>query len=974
MHLIPHSEREVISDKCKEPKRLVTSVITTSQRLSWKEWLILLAICWLAFSLRTHELDVPSLWINEGLTLRRVQSGLVAVLGGEIEIGGDSLTDPSPPLYPIWLAGVRMISGDSIFASRMSSVWAGLLSIPLLFVLGRRLFGKAGGVAAAFLGATSPYWVWHTRCICEDSLFLTVALLSLLTLHRMLAHRRTGHYRGALWFAATSALLFTHRDGVWLLVLELAVMLLSVIRHRAHRRLLVWVTLAVLMALPSIQDLWEGQPALAEYRPGWFLARQLAVASGGGRTSPFAPLLFENGYLRDTAQAQSPLQWLRMLPAGVLLLSSLLWLFSSPRRSNSWAFAGMSSLVPLLASSWVAFSAPSPADPTHLLGAIPALYLLMGAGVAALWRRWRAAGLALVLAASIVAGHWLLVQFNDQSLIKDDLRAAAAYVSRYAQADDVVVLHNPVAQVVWDYYYAGPAPVEAIPRYASVSPEAALARFKAAAATHYSVWFLRQPDPLGLLNPTLLPNYANSQWIKIDEQAFSSLWLDVELVRYSAAPPLVEALPDGVNLRELCWPGGLCLRGWSASNLAVGSEAEVTLYWSQSVPTDCDYDVILALCGSDRQNWAEVDGPILRFYPASDWPLGQIVVQSVRIPLPPAIPPANYSLTLIARKMPDRLDMESSTGARINNLDTFALARPLEPIRPDVLTLEYESEADFGETLRLLGYNLPNDAPRPGHITFIDFYWQALATPTESWQQVTRLIDREGQVWTDRFGPLSLQEFDPLQWRAGDLVRGRVFLPLPGLMPAGEYKVEVMLLNEAGEPVPATEIWRTEATERVIAGPAYVDNWPLETEPPSMPHRPDLVFGEAIRLWGYDIQIEHGQVQPGKKVPITLVWQDQVPVGSDYHIFLHLMDAEGRLLGQSDGVPAGWTRPTSTWRAGEFIVDEHTIPVPADAPAGAVYLWVGLYSPAGDGRLPVVGADADQSSERALLDIIVIKP
>jgi len=183
-----------------------------------------------------------------------------------------------------------------------------------------------------------------------------------------------------------------------------------------------------------------------------------------------------------------------------------------------------------------------------------------------------------------------------------------------------------------------------------------------------------------------------------------------------------------------------------------------------------------------------------------------------------------------------------------------------------------------------------------------------------------------------------------------------------------------MLLDEAGQPVPATEIWRTEATERVIAGPAYVDNWPLETEPPSMPHRPDLVFGETIRLWGYDIQVENSQVQPGNKVPITLVWQDQVPVSSDYHVFLHLMDAEGRLLGQSDGVPAAWTRPTSTWRAGEFIVDEHTIPVPADAPAGAVYLWVGLYSPAGDGRLPVAGGDADQSSERALLDIIVIEP
>jgi hypothetical protein len=78
----------------------------------------------------------------------------------------------------------------------------------------------------------------------------------------------------------------------------------------------------------------------------------------------------------------------------------------------------------------------------------------------------------------------------------------------------------------------------------------------------------------------------------------------------------------------------------------------------------------------------------------------------------------------------------------------------------------------------------------------------------------------------------------------------------------------------------------------------------------------------------------------------------------DYTVFLHLLDAQGTLIGQGDGPPFHGDYPTSGWSPGEELVDTHFVlpvesaPAP-DVPAGA-YLLVGLYRPEDGVRLPAL--------------------
>jgi len=72
-------------------------------------------------------------------------------------------------------------------------------------------------------------------------------------------------------------------------------------------------------------------------------------------------------------------------------------------------------------------------------------------------------------------------------------------------------------------------------------------------------------------------------------------------------------------------------------------------------------------------------------------------------------------------------------------------------------------------------------------------------------------------------------------------------------------------------------------------------------------------------------------------------------------VFVHLLDAEGRIVAQHDSQPQDGAYPTSVWDAGEVVADEHVLDLPVDLPAGHYRLRVGWYLPGSGDRLPVVG-------------------
>jgi serine/threonine-protein kinase len=116
------------------------------------------------------------------------------------------------------------------------------------------------------------------------------------------------------------------------------------------------------------------------------------------------------------------------------------------------------------------------------------------------------------------------------------------------------------------------------------------------------------------------------------------------------------------------------------------------------------------------------------------------------------------------------------------------------------------------------------------------------------------------------------------------------------------------------------------------------------------------------------------QVRPGDELNATLLWHAQSRIPTPFTVFLHLIDAAGRIVSQVDQEPF---RPTTSWPISVTIDDPYTLQIPADAAPGAYQLLVGLY-PTGDpfNRLPVVDAGLANidDNDRILIKEIVVRP
>jgi hypothetical protein len=76
---------------------------------------------------------------------------------------------------------------------------------------------------------------------------------------------------------------------------------------------------------------------------------------------------------------------------------------------------------------------------------------------------------------------------------------------------------------------------------------------------------------------------------------------------------------------------------------------------------------------------------------------------------------------------------------------------------------------------------------------------------------------------------------------------------------------------------------------------------------------------------------------------VSLIWDCLEPIPDNFTVFVHLLGEDGSLIAQHDGTPLFGTRPTSTWEAGERLLDRHVIEISDEAAAGNGRLAAGMY-------------------------------
>jgi 4-amino-4-deoxy-L-arabinose transferase-like glycosyltransferase len=612
---------------------------------------LLLAILLFAVILRLYRLDAQSFWNDEGNSARLSERPLNLILEG-------TASDIHPPAYYVLLHYWRALFGQSEFALRCLSVVAGLALVAFTYLLGRHLFDEATGLAAAFLGAISPFTVYYSQ---EARMYALVAALSAVSVYlllRLLNLQAPHRLPVAAVYVVTCALgLYTQYTFPFILLAHNVIFVLWWLTT-ARRSESGWRWLA----------LWAGGQAaiVALYLPWLSIALRSVTgwpaaegAYGLGRALLDVFNVLTVGVTMPVEEATAAL-----VGAGVLLLAGL-WF----RRAERFGVASTAVYLLLPIGLIFAFDLYKHAWLKFLIIVLPPFHILVARGVENLVGLLRHATrnashtlrlahhvvrVLLLLTLAVLAYPSLYNLYFDPTYARDNYRQIAADIATVAAPNTAIILNAPNQWEVFTYYYPDrdvyPTPYHPTPDDTE--------RYLAPLAERYQrlfvlYWGDAESDPQQLVE----------RWLAANTHKATDTWYGrVRLATYAVA-----SLPDeSATVLDAPLGESIQLNGYAVAgdSFAPGDVLPVLLLWEAETPIPERYKVTVQVLDAAGQLVAQHDSePSGGFAPTDGWVPGQVVVDRHGVLLPTDLAPGHYSLVVALYNTVGGERLPTATGA-----------------------------------------------------------------------------------------------------------------------------------------------------------------------------------------------------------------------------------------------------------------------------------------------------------------------
>jgi len=936
---------------------------------------LILSLIILAFALRVYQLDAKSIWFDESHSLNRASLDLLSIASGK-QIWGDRVVQDTThvPFYFFALHFLIKLAGDSDFTLRFLSVIFGVLTVPLIYFMGKKLcHGHARvGLWAALLATFSPFYLWYSQEARMYTLLVFLGLLSVYCLPRAIAEDKAGWY--AAYAVTATAMLYTSLFSFGLFAFEGLLGLLAAWKRRRWSILAVFVIIS-LAFLPGLWPrlVWLGpERQLEEYNywPGILLDILNSLNFGLSLDPTRLTLLnlallviFIIGLL-SLAQGK-PFDPSTGLRAGCA--QDRPW-----RRWDSSLFLLGYISLPLISLYLVSLLQPIYRGSRYLMIISPAYYLGLAAGLVAIKRRTR---LIFLLGLSLILGGMLLSDYNyffSPDYHKEDYRSVARHVEEHSQVGDVIIGAS-FDSWAFPHYYRGHLPMVWIPR----PGKDMLTDVQELARQYDRIWLvgdrLFEHDTQGRVRAWL-----DHRLFKTTALVFFSYGSSPTLQTYLTTSPLLDRLPAIQHPLEASFGGKIALRGYDLP-LGVppaGERLRLTLYLQAEQAMEEDYKISVRLIDDKGHLWGQYDNPPLNgAFPTSHWSPGTIVREWCDVPIQFGTPPGTYWLE-VRMYCPDTAeDLEVFVGGESQGeaitLGQVEVSEPTTSASLAKMPIQHRLEAYWDGGLKLLGYDFAVQVYQPGDGLALSLYHQAANSPKKDYLIRLQLVDRTEAILAESLSPPGGETYPTSQWGEGVILKSQHGLAIPPDAPGGRLKLRVSLVGPEGEPLPVRRHpWTFWTRKHLDLTAVRVSERERSYQLPPIERAMRADLGGQVEFHGYSL--ESAQVKSGGVVRLTLYWRACQRMAVSYTIFTHFLGKDGSIWGQRDNIPVKGTYPTTGWVEGEVITDEYEIAIKSDAPPGEYQIEVGMYDAATGQRLPVFDEGGTRlAGDRILLDQII---
>jgi mannosyltransferase len=394
-------------------------------------WLPISLILLLATVLFGYRMESEGLWLDELTSIQDVDQGLLALYR----------ENQLRPLYYLLLK-VWIQFGRSDAWLRSLSVIFALISVYLLYRLGKRLLSAREGLIAALLLTVSPLFINHAQEIRMYVVSLCLGLAGTIFLADVLLTERAEiprHRALAGWSMFRLLAILTVPLNVTLLLPDTLILFLRFRRERASLiRIALWLGVLGLLWIPSLLSV------IQEVAPDSTFANHHPDAKPPGADRIVRLLKFLTVWpfaAERNAIAASFYKVFTLLVAG--LMGAALIKNRSKSPALVWLCAWF--VLPLcLILGFSYLSIPIWVN-RYMLFVSPYLFLLLAAGFTRLWQQWKVAAVVMGMVYLIAAGGGLVNYYSVQE--RPDYKFNIATLEANEQPGDTLV---------WSYFYLKP--------------------------------------------------------------------------------------------------------------------------------------------------------------------------------------------------------------------------------------------------------------------------------------------------------------------------------------------------------------------------------------------------------------------------------------------------------------------------------------------------------------------------------------
>lgn len=765
--------------------------------------LILLA----AFALRAAAIERTP----PGLSHDEAYNGIAAleVLGGQFRIFYE-INKGIEPLI-IWLEGLSFyLLGVGPVQLRLVSIFAGMLTVALIYPLAARLFNRQIALLA-MAGVAISFWaVFVSRLALRAVLLPPLLLLTLYLFWRALFSPS----KASLLFFALSGMaagltMYTYLSSRFVPFVLLTLLVYRLIRRKINRYQ--WWSLLLFAVIAGV-IFWPLADYFIEHAASFTHRSSQVTTIPYALNGDFGPMLRNTGRTlamfnltgdttdRYNLSGRPVFDWLN----GALFLVGLgvvVWRFvRTPGRAETPLLL-LGTAFFMLLPDFITDDSP------HFLrtiGTLPVVYIFWAVGVDAAARQindWLArrrlslpahlsTALVLVLVA-LMAGQTVVDYFfrwHTATEARKIYGADMAEVARYLKTSDSHDLPAISAEYYRDLdrfrlklYFGGEPP--------------------------FAIWFdgrqsLAFPPPETGLSPRyIFPKSAKAPdiWTSMLRKVPADSGAEFSLYRLPAQPEghLKNLQPVGVTINN-----DVVLIGYRLLDRVVtGRQFRVLLAWQalKTLPPGTDYTFLVQMRDSRGHLWQQTDGN--GFDPA-DWQPGLVGLQLLTFNLPGDLAPLTYRLSVQVVNRHTGQPLPTTAGRTVISLGAVAaqLAATPRPVNSDLIPNFIEAPVQNSATgLALRGYHLDVGDDSQAELTL---HWQVIRQPAQQYRLQFKLRNGAGAVvqrWplTEPLGG----EWPTQNWPAGYWVQDKLYLPLDPALSPGPFTLSGQWLDPSGRPV-----------------------------------------------------------------------------------------------------------------------------------------------------------------------------